>query len=304
MTMTAADPDRAALDAQYNLRAAVPAFQDYFDRYDARSAAFSARGRARLDCAYGDSGRQAIDLFLPEARHPPVLVFIHGGYWHSQDRRRFAFVAEPLVAAGAAVALLGYDLVPAVDMDALVAQIRRGLGWLWRTGPDLGIDRDRLHLAGHSAGGHLTAMALATDWPAEGLPADLIKGACPISGIFDLEPIRRCYLNDVLGLDEAAARRNSPIHLPPRARCPVVVAVGAGETAAFLEQSRRYVDHLRSCGVDATLLVQPEVDHFAIIDAIGSGASPVVGALCRLMALPAAGSGATEARFALDCTPR
>ena len=264
--MSEGQPDRSTLDASYNLRAAVPEHQSYFDRYEADSRAFRQRHPGRLDLAYGDSPRQVVDLFLPTAAKPPLLVFIHGGYWQRFDPKAFTFVAEQPLAAGAAVALLGYDLAPAVDMDAIVGQIRRGLGWLWRQGGQLGYDPARIFVAGHSAGGHLAAMALAHDWAAEGLPGDLIKGVCAISGVFDLEPVRLSYLNEVLGLDAAQARRNSPLHLPPGAApCPVTVAVGETETAAFRAQSRAYADKLEAAGWPCRLVVQPGMHHFEIV---------------------------------------
>jgi arylformamidase len=280
-------PDRRLLDANYNLRAAVPEHQAYFDRYAAESLALRRRRGGRQDLAYGDSPRQALDLYLPDgALQPPLLVFIHGGYWQRFDPKAFAFVAEPLLAAGAAVALIGYDLAPAADMDAIVGQIRRGLAWLHREGPALGFDPERIFVAGHSAGGHLTAMALATDWPAHGAPPDLIKGACPISGIFDLEPIRLCYLNEVLGLDPAQARRNSPLHLPPGAvPCPVAVAVGETETAAFHEQSRAYADKLAAAGWSCRLLVQPAMHHFEIVMSMARPDDALVGVILGQMGL-------------------
>jgi arylformamidase len=284
--MSLSESERAALDAQYNLRAAVPEHPEYFARYEASSAAFRARAGGRLNLAYGDSPRQVVDLFLPAARRPPLLVFIHGGYWQRFDPKAFSFVAAPLVEAGAAVALIGYDLAPAVDMDTIVAQIRTGFAWLHRHAAEQGFDGERIFAAGHSAGGHLAAMALATDWTAEaGLPADLIKGVCTLSGIFDLEPIRLCYLNEVLGLDQAQARRNSPSHLAPRTRCPVTVAVGERETAAFHQQSRAYAALLRQAGLDCELLVPPAVDHFGIVMGMIEPDDPTVRAICRQMGL-------------------
>jgi arylformamidase len=284
--------DRAALDANYNLRAAVPEHPAYFERYAATSDAFRVRWPGRLDLSYGDSPRQAIDLFLPRdpqpAQPPPLLAFIHGGYWQAFDRKAFSFVAERLVEAGAAVAMLGYDLAPAVDMDAIVRQIRHAIAWLYRNGGAQGFDRERICVAGHSAGGHLTAMALATDWTAFGLPADLVKGACAISGVFDLEPIRLCYLNDVLRLDAEQARRNSPLLLPPQARCPVVVTFGERETEAFHQQSRAYAAALRRTDVACELLVQPSLDHFAIIMAMTDPASPTLRAIAAQLGLPGA----------------
>jgi arylformamidase len=288
--MSLSPADQAALDANYNLRAAVPEHPAWFARYEATSAAFRARWPGRLDLPYGDSPRQAIDLFLPQAPRPspPLLVFIHGGYWQTRDRKDFSFVAERLVEAGAAVALVGYDLAPAVDMDTIVGQIRAAIAWLGRHADGQGFDAGRICLAGHSAGGHLAAMALATDWTAFGLPADLVKGVCAISGVFDLEPIRLCYLNEVVRLDAEQARRNSPVLLPPQTRCPVMVTVGERETEAFHRQSSAYGEALGRAGVPCELVVQPGLDHFAIIMAMTDAANPMVRAIGAWLGLPAA----------------
>jgi arylformamidase len=294
IAMNLSPADQAALDANYNLRAAVPEHPAYFERYAATSVAFRARWPARLDLPYGDGPRQAIDLFLPQgpqpsqAPRPPLLVFIHGGYWQALDRKDFSFVAEPLVAEGAAVALLGYDLAPAVDMNTIVSQIRQAIVWLHRHAGAHGFDPERICLAGHSAGGHLAAMALATDWRAFGLPADLIKGVCAISGVFDLEPIRLCYLNEVLRLDAEQARRNSPVLLPPQAHCPVMLTVGERETEAFHRQSTAYAAVLRRADLACELIVQPGLDHFAIIMAMTDAANPAVRAIGAQLGLPGA----------------
>jgi arylformamidase len=279
------ETERAMLDAQYNLRAAVPDHLAYFASYEAESAALRARWLGRLDLSYGPTPRQAIDLFLPGPPDAPLLVFIHGGYWQSRDRKDFSFVAGPFLERGAAVALIGYDLAPSVRMDAIVAQIRAGLAWLHRHAPDHGPDARRMYLAGHSAGGHLVATALATDWRTFDLPGDVIQGVCAISGVFDLEPIRRCYLNDVVGLDADEARRNSPIHQPLHGRCPVTVAVGELETRAFHEQSRAFVARLEGDGWPYRLLVQPGVDHFGIVMSLSDPDAPLVQAIARQMGL-------------------
>jgi arylformamidase len=273
------------LDAQYNLRAAVPEHLTYFARYENESAALRARWPGRLDLSYGTTPRQAIDLFLPDTSGGPLLAFIHGGYWQSRDRKDFSFVAGPFLELGAAVALIGYDIAPAVRMDAIVAQIRAGLAWLYRHARDHGADPERLYVAGHSAGGHLVAMALATDWRTFGLPGEVIKGACAISGIFDLEPIRRCYLNDVVGLDADEAQRNSPIHQALHGRCPVTVAVGELETRAFHEQSRGFAARLERDGWPCQLLVQPGVDHFGIVMSLSEPDAPLVRAIAHAMGL-------------------
>ncbi len=131
-------------------------------------------------------------------------------------------------------------------------------------------------------------MALATDWAARGLPPDLIKGVCAISGIFDLEPIRLCYLNEVLGLDPAQARRNSPLHLPAgRVPCPVAVAVGETETAAFHEQSRAYAAKLAAAGWPCRLVVQPAMHHFEIVMSMARPEDALVRLIAGQMGLAA-----------------
>ena len=145
--------------------------------------------------------------------------------------------------------------------------------------------RSDLYLAGHSAGGHLAAMALATQWPTFGLPENVIKGVCAISGVFDLEPICLCYLNEVVGLDADEARRNSPIHQPLHGRCPVTVAVGERETRAFHEQSRAFAAKLEREGWACRLLVQPGVDHFGIVMSLSEPDAPLVQAIARQMGL-------------------
>jgi arylformamidase len=290
--MSLSPADRAALDANYNLRAAVPEHPAWFERYATSSAAFRARWPGRLDLSYGDSPRQAIDLFLPQDRQsspPPLLAFIHGGYWQAFGPKDFSFVAERLVEAGAAVALVGYDLAPAVDMDTIVAQLRHAIAWLHRNAGVQGFDAERICLAGHSAGGHLAAMALATDWTAGfGLPADLVKGVCAISGVFDLEPVRLCYLNDVLRLDAEQARRNSPLLLSPQTRCPVMITVGERETEAFRRQSSAYADAVRRANLECDLAVQAGLDHFAIIMAMTDAANPAVRWTCARLGLAGA----------------
>ncbi|MEM7023186.1 MAG: alpha/beta hydrolase, partial [Pseudomonadota bacterium] len=284
--MNLSPAEQAALDAGYNLRAAVPEHPAHLERYVSSSADFRARWPGHLDVPYGDSPRQVIDLFLPDVEHPPVLIFIHGGYWQMRDRKDFSFVAAPLVEAGAAVAMVGYDLAPNVGMDTIVGQVRSAIARLYGDADKLGFDRGRICVAGHSAGGHLAAMALATDWPAAfGLPADVIKGVCAISGVFDLEPIRLCYLNEVLRLDQDQALRNSPVRLRPQTNCPVALFVGERETTAFHEQSRGFAAALGDAGLSCELIMQSDVDHFTIILSMGEASSPSVRWICSQLRL-------------------
>ena len=187
------------LEVQFNPRRAVPDFEAYQAANAARSAEIRARLEARLDLAYGDGPLQTLDVFPAAAAAgggaAPVHVFFHGGYWRAQDKANFAFVAEHLVAQGICTVVANYDLCPAVTLDGVVAAARRAIAWTFAHAGEFGADPARLTLSGSSAGAHLQAMALAHDWPGEGLPADLIKGAVPITGIYDPEPARHVSVN-------------------------------------------------------------------------------------------------------------
>jgi arylformamidase len=285
--------DQAALDAQYNLRQAVPAHPAYFARWAAASRVVRDGGRCRLDIPYGGGKRETLDLFPAASAGPPVLVFLHGGYWQAMDKSDFSFIASPFRAVGVAVAVVNYTLAPAAGMDDIVAQVRRAVAFLAGNGESLGIGRSRFFLAGHSAGGHLAAMAMLTDWSRLGLERDPICGACAISGIFDLEPIRLCYLNTMLGLDADAARRNSPIQLlatvaPPDH--PLVLAVGGRETAEFQRQQAEFAAEWGRRGGKLTVVDQPAEDHYSIVDRFGEWLSPLFTALLGVMVKAAATS--------------
>ncbi len=281
--------DQAGLDAQYNLRAAVPAFPDFVADWAERST----RARSEVDCmvnlAYGPAPAEKLDLF-PAGPGAPVHLFIHGGYWQSMDKDHFGFVAQGLVPKGAAVAVNDYALAPDVGMDEIVRQNRAALAWLWRHVADFGGDPNRIFVSGHSAGGHLTAMLLATDWPAfdPGLPKDLVKGGMAISGLFDLEPVRLCYLNQVLGMDAATAQRNSPVALVDRLAAnpaPLGLCVGGDETDEFHRQQAEFAARLTAAGRRPAIIDMPGFHHFDLVCELTDPASPLTRAILRQMGL-------------------
>lgn len=276
------------LYAQYNNRGMVPNFQDYGADNARRSEAVRAsEGDMVLDIAYGPGDAQQIDLFLPAAQDPPLHIFIHGGYWQWNDRKPYAFVAEQLVPAGAAVATIGYPLCPSIGFGELCDSVRAAIGYLWRHAADYGYDRQRIHVSGHSAGGHLTALMAATDWPAFGndLPVDLLKSAIPISGVFDLEPIRHTPIGDPLDLDAATARALSPLFLPAPGKGPMTITVGGDESAEFHRQADAYCDHLRDQGVSADVLDIGGKHHFSVVAELAVAESPLLKRALDLMGL-------------------
>lgn len=285
---TDATHDRAALDAQYNLRAAVPEHPRYFARWARDSAAARERLSCRPDLRYGPSEAERLDFFPAPGNRAPLLAFVHGGYWQALDARDFDYLAPAYADDDVAYASLNYGLAPAVELDQIVAHCRAALAWLWRRAGRLGLDRDRFYLAGHSAGGHLTVMLLLTDWPAVGpdLPVDLVKGGCAVSGVFDLEPVRHTYVNDVLGLDAAAARRLSPIRLLDDRRDPgrLILAVGDDETEAFRRQQADFAAAWRARGFQCDIVALPDRHHFSAVDALGEPDHPLAAAVRAMLA--------------------
>jgi arylformamidase len=273
----------AEIEAQFNPRAAVADFDDHQARHAGWSAAARAALEGHLDVAYGDGPLHKVDVFpVPGETRAPVHVYFHGGYWRAQDKANFAHVAQTLVGEGICTVVANYDLCPAVTLDGTVDSALRTLAWTWRHARDYGGDPDRLTVSGHSAGAHLCAMAIARDWAEDGLPADLIKGAVPSSGIFDPEPAMHTTINADIRLTEAIARRHNALRLAPQARCPVRLFVGGDEPPHWIAQSELYAEHLRRHDVPVELTVVPGTHHFDLIDQYVDPASAMVRATVGL----------------------
>lgn len=274
----------AQLEAQYDNRARRPDCDQLMAGWQARSDAFRGVAKARLDLAYGPGPRDRLDFFPAAEPGGALLVYIHGGYWQRGDKSLYSFVAAPFVERGVSVALVNYDLCPAVRLAAIAPQLRRALAWLWQAAPDLGFSAAGLHLMGHSAGGHLAAMMMAADWPAQdsALPADLVKSAIPISGLYELEPLRHTSINEALGLDQEEAMAESPLSLSPATNAPQLVVVGGAEPSEWHRQADLYAASWGREGPAMTRYDEPDVDHFDVVNRL---ADPQSGLFRRAMTL-------------------
>jgi arylformamidase len=267
--------DKAALDAAYNNSAAVANSADLMARGRERSAVVRAGPRAKLDVVYGSRPRERLDYFASGASKPPLIVFIHGGYWQRNDKDMFAFIADGPRPHGIDVALVGYTLAPDVRLTDIVAEIRRSLTYLAEHSDALGFDRDKLFVSGWSAGGHLTAMA--ADHPA-------VRGGIPISGIFDLEPIALCYLDEKLHLDAGEIATLSPLRILPERIAPLRMFVGGDELPELVRQSTIYAEAARARALPVTLDVMPGHNHFTILDEVSRPDGWITRALVEMIA--------------------
>ncbi len=249
-------------EIEYNNRRRVPEYPAFAARWGAASAAYRQAARAELDQAYGPGERHRFDLFHAGDSKAPLAVYIHGGYWQRGDRKDYAFVAEKLNAAGIAVAIPSYSLCPAVSVMEIVAEIRQCLAALWHKTKTYPV------VTGHSAGGHLTAAMVGTDWSkVAGVPADLVRGGVAISGVFDLAPLIPTSINDLVHLDATSARAASPLLWPPPPKGrTLVAAVGGDESPEFLRQSREIADVWGRAGSKTECLVVPGTNHFSVVD--------------------------------------
>jgi arylformamidase len=254
-------------DAQYNLRAGRPDYEaTVIPDWVARSESARAALTCQTDIRYGEGANQKLDVFNGCASEAPVLVYFHGGYWQRGDKSIYSFLASPYIKAGVNVVVIGYDLCPTVSITRISDESREALIYLWQNAEELGLNRDRINVMGHSAGGHITQMMMATDWTLHNdeLPADLIKSGMPISPLSYLEPVRLTKaLNAGIRMDEQEAEAESPmINHPPASNAPQLVVVGGAETDEFHRQSQMYVDKYATNDRPIDMYIVPGVDHF------------------------------------------
>ncbi|MBL4721951.1 MAG: alpha/beta hydrolase [Alphaproteobacteria bacterium] len=264
--------DDAELERQYNPRIFTPDSGPMADRATELSVDYLTRaGKSAQDIAYGSRKGETVDLFLPEnaenAENAPVEMYIHGGYWRARDKTDFSFMAEPIVNAGGICAVVNYDLCPDVSLDEIVRQMRAATAWLYQNAANFGGDPERIHITGHSAGGHLTAMVAETAWPTfdASLPADLVKSAIPVSGVFELTPIAGMSVQEAIQLDDAGIERNSPLRHPIPGAPKMAVTVGGAESEEFKKQSEAYAAHARAQGSTVEHFEIPGKNHFTIL---------------------------------------
>ena len=262
-------------DQMYNNGARVPAFGEHLKSWVSRSEQARASGNCVLDIPYGEQERERADIFPASGPNAPVLVFIHGGYWRMLSRKEHSFIGAALSSAGACVAVPGYTLCPGTPehpqtIPGIVLQMVKALAWTWRNIAQYGGDPSRITVAGHSAGGHLTATLMACDWKAfdPALPTNLIRNGLSISGLHELESIRRTpYLQTSLRLSAADALRASPACLRAPRSGVLTAVVGGAESPEFLRQNQL----IQSAWGKRRVPVCEALDglnHFSVLDAL------------------------------------
>ena len=270
------------LETEYSPRVTVTDHAEIFARWAREAENYRAdmlkSGKVELGLSYGDTPRQFIDLFLPAAGETaPLVMFIHGGYWRAMDPSFHSHMARGLNERGFAVAVVGYDLVPIVTIADIIEQIRHACAFLW-----LRFGR-RFLVSGHSAGGHLTAAMVATDWQKlwPKVPSDLVPAGYAISGVFDVTPLVNTSMNQDFRLDAEEARRISPIFWPVPPGRTLDAAVGDLESSEFKRQSRSMADAWQQAKAETRYAELPG-NHFTVIEALVDPRNAMVARIAEL----------------------
>ena len=236
--------------------------------YQQESAEMSHKVVTNLDCfkdvQYGNDEPQKLDIFPAAVDRAPILVDIHGGGWRSGSRNIRSFPASSVTKAGVMWVPIDYGLAPNYSIHQMVDHVRSAIVWLYHNVSKYGGDPSKLYVSGNSAGGHLTGCILMPDWHKNfGVPSDIIKGACAISGVYDLRALVHAEYG-YNGMDIETAQNFSPLFNLPTKGCPLIVSYGAPEPNEFRRQSRVYYEAWKDGGFPATEIVVNGAHHFAM----------------------------------------
>ncbi len=281
--------DVKQLNAQYNCRAMVPDHANILAKLKKHNLAVLSEYEVRIDISYGLSKEETLDIYMPtnsNYKTAPINIYLHGGYWHSRDKSDFSFLAKGLVPSGAILIVVNYALIPSVDIDEIVSQCRKAVAWSYRNALSFGGDKDKIYVSGHSAGGQLTAMMMATNWSAfeSDLPIALVKGGTAISGIYDLTPISMSFMQKTLGFTSDQILRNSPEFQLPYTNAPIILCVGGDESVEFQRQSE-VLSGVWQKKTECTLMKLEGINHFTILGEFSNKKSILAQAIQKQMGL-------------------
>lgn len=270
------------LNGQYDVEA-NPRTGEHVADFIARSEQARAELDCRLDVPFGPTFDETFDVFSGGAGLRPTVFFVHGGWWKVTTSKFWSYLAYGPAAHGITTVVENYSLCPKVSVSEIVRQHRAAFATMWRRADELGIDRDNIVIAGHSAGGHAVAALLDTDWVGEyGLPAQPYKATIPISGVFDLLPMTRCWLAPYLQLSLAEVTDLS--YLTPFPALPQTLAVvGGEESEEFHRQTREWTEAHQADGLPARWTAPAGRDHFTILEELADPKGQITQAVLEFL---------------------
>ncbi len=289
---------QAELDAAYDQAAYAPNRETVMRRTAASGAAARGRLSRPVRVSYGPHVDERIEIFRAAGSPAPLVAFIHGGGWKTNPASRFAFVAEPIVAAGAHCALIDFSGVESVGgrLDVLADQVQRAVAWLTENAVSIGGDPGRLYLAGHSSGAHLAATVICRG----DATSRAIRGAVLCSGMYELAPVALSRRSSYVNFDEDTIAALSPMRHLDRMTAPVVVAYGTEETPEFRRQGREFAQALGERKHDVRAIVAEGYNHFEIAETFGNPFGPLGSVVVAFVARHAQGPNYREMKPLLE----
>ena len=253
------------LDAEYDVEKAVPGFFKYINNFTESSKKARAILQGSTVAQYGPTLMERLTVYPAKNPDAPVMLFVHGGYWRLGIGDDYDFVAMGPSLAGFTVVIITYALTPAVNIPEMVRQVRSSIAWTANNISNFNGNPDRIFVAGHSAGAHLAAMTMSTNWSDYGLPVDTVKGVLAISGLYDLEPVSQTFVEPAVRITAEQILSSSPIRLVRQNRIPLIVVWGELETASFQKQSVDYCKAWQNVGNQSHYLIVKDANHFNIL---------------------------------------
>jgi arylformamidase len=263
------DLDQVELDAASDQSVYAPNLPQIIKRYATNSEIVRTHLGNPLRFAYGPSPIEGLDVFRTKSANAPIQIFIHGGAWRGGAAKDFAYAAEMFVHAGAHFVVVDFNAVQDVggSLMPMANQVRRAVAWVYNNASSFGGNPNRIHLSGHSSGGHLAGVALTTDWGKDfKLPIDTVKGGLCCSGMFDLKPVRLSARSKYVAFTDDMEDALSPQRHINQLHAPLIVAYGTFETPEFQRQSRDFAAAAKAAGKPIQLLVAEDYNHFEIIE--------------------------------------
>jgi arylformamidase len=256
--------DHSWHDLQYLPSLTVPDAAGIVPAWWKRAAATRQRFAAMGDLKYGSHPREVLDLFRAKNARG-TLVYIHGGYWRSFSKLETSWVADGFLEQGYSVALINYPLCPDVSLAHIRTSVVSAFAYLYREVLNEN-EKHNIVVTGHSAGGYLAALHLATDWRVFKLPENPINGVISLSGVFDVEPLINVSINSDLRLTPKTSQPLNLLSSQPKSKAKLVLAVGALESEEFHRQS---ADLAKSWSSLAPQLIDvPDKNHYSIVDSL------------------------------------
>lgn len=267
------DMDQKDLDDAYDQSCWAPNREHVSKRRRLASERALARIGPPERIAYGPTEIEKLDIYKSKRPNAPIIVFIHGGAWRRGSAKESAYLAEMYLAAGAHFVIP--DFVQVEDAGGsimtMAEQVRRAVAWVYKNAASFGGDPNRFYLSGHSSGAHLGGVVVITDWRKDfGLPADILKGALLVSGMYDLKPVRLSKRSDYVNFDDATEEALSTQRHIDKINIPLILAYGTVESPEFQRQSRDFATALKAAGKHVELIVGEGFNHFEMQETMGN----------------------------------